>query len=94
MALIPYNTTSAYGKETAEIIATAIVLKARAAAHMALINEASAGGTIPANLEGGDFGVPTSSGPDFYTLFHESVNLNISAIPDTALAQLNRGGVF
>lgn len=94
MAVIPYTTSTLHGSEISGIIADLITLKARVAAMMNLVNEASGGGATPANLEGGDFGMPTGSGSAFYSEFHDSIYLPVSGISDTALADLNRGGAF
>ena len=97
MARITYQDTTTGGKMVSEAINAAIELKASVARLMAAINEATGGGATPAAIEIGGafgtfFGVNAGSGQAFYTAFHDSVFLPITALVDNALADLDNGG--
>lgn len=97
MAHITYDRTKPFGQITAEFVNAVIGARASAARIKSVMDQITAGGTTPANLETGNpegaanFGVPIGRGVDFYNAV-VSIKSGLDAIAATTLGDLDLGG--
>lgn len=93
MARIGYNESSIGGVMIAEAVDKLSELEARLTRIVALMNEITADGVTPANLEGStEFGVDVGSGSDFYTAVN-NIKTTVNAVTVSTIASLDKGAV-
>jgi hypothetical protein len=93
MARIEYNESSIGGVMIAEAIDELSELEAKLTRIVALMNEITASGVTPVNLEGStEFGVAVGSGSDFYTAVN-NIKTTVNAVTVASIASLDKGAV-
>jgi hypothetical protein len=91
---ITYSREVPFGKMTAEFVSDVIRLRQMAGRLKTVMDQITAGGVTPANLETGDgaanFGVPAGSGAAFYSDI-VSIKSGLDAISASILGDLDLG---